>query len=324
MTTLPKTCLLTVTNSCVLKCKMCGLWQLNTLKEEVNTQECKRFFDQLADFTGEPPEVHLIGGESLIKDGIFELIAHIKAAGSRTVMTSCGYTINEETAKKLVDAGLSILNISLDSLDPGTHNFLRGKEDCFERVSRAIGYLSKLKKNGMILGINTIISAVNLEGIIPLAEWVESNADLDAVYFMAVMRPFGSKEDWGWYKNKEYSFLWPSDMRRVAFVLDRLKDLKRHPGSKIANPVPQLEDFKSYFENPEKFIKTKRCNLTHHAVNVNAIGDIYLCFFMESLGNIRYCNIKDAWGSEKAEAIRRKMMACRQNCELVINCYYGD
>lgn len=320
----PKTCLLTVTNSCVLRCKMCNLWSLNTLDKEIEADECKRFVDSLSQLNSDPMEVHLIGGESLIKRGIFDLIRHISSKGWRTVITSCGYTIDEAVARILAESGLSMLNISLDSINPDTHNALRGKDDCFSRVMKAIEFISKYKGSGMKLGINTVISAANLDEIAPLVEWVSANSNLDSIYFMAVMRPFGAPVDWQWFKKPEYQFMWPQDPNKVSAVLDKIISMKKQGRRKVENPIGQLEDFKSYFASPEKFIKERRCSLMHNAINVNAIGDIYLCFFMESLGNVRKGNIRELWFSEKAKKVREKMSQCQQNCELVVNCYYED
>lgn len=321
---IPKTCLLTVTNSCVLQCKMCNLWRLDTAHTEMSIDNCKQFIDSLDDFGGPPMEVHLIGGESLIKKGIFDLVRHISAKGSRTVITSSGYTIDEPTATVIAESGLSMLNISLDSLNPATHNSLRGKEDCFLRATNAIEYLGKHKGGKMKVGINSVISAVNLQEIEALVGWVTRNKALDSIYFMAVMRPFGAPVDWQWHKKDEYKFLWPQDPGKVSDVLDKIIAMKKQGFHKIENPVGQLEDFKSYFASPEKFIKGRRCSLTHSALNVNAIGDIYLCFFMEPIGNVRNGNIRELWFSEKADKIREKMLLCQQNCELVVNCYYGE
>lgn len=319
----PKTCLLTVTNSCVLQCKMCRLWQLDTAADEISIEECKAFIDSLGKFQTEPIEVHLIGGETLIKKGILELIKYIRAKGSRTVITTSGYTIDEPMAQKLVDSGLSMLNISLDSSIASVHNYLRGKDDCFKRAMDAVGYLGKFKKDKLKLGINTVISAINLDSIMQLSEWVNNNQDLESLYFMAVMRPFGAPVDWQWQEKEEHGFLWPKDPNKVVSVIDGLIERKRR-GYKIENPIGQLEDFKSYFLNPQEFVREHRCNLSHRAVNVNAIGDIYICFFMERLGNIRDTNIKEAWSSLKAQKVRHLMSGCSKNCELVINCYYGE
>jgi MoaA/NifB/PqqE/SkfB family radical SAM enzyme len=303
---------------------MCHLWRLNTQDNEISIDDCKKFIDSLAQFDGEPVEVHIIGGESLIKKGILELIKYISNRGSRTVVTSCGYTIDEKLAKAIVDSGLSMLNISLESLDPAVHNFLRGKEDCFQRVIGAIDYLSKFKDNRLKLGINTVISAKNLGGIVELVEWTTHNKQLDSIYFMAIMRPFGSDLGWDWFKKEEYSYLWPTDYSKIEAVLDALIALKNNKSSKIENSVGQLKVFKSYFKNPLNFIKVNRCNVPEQAININALGDAYICFFMDKLGNIKNDNVVELWNSERAEEVRKKMLSCRNNCELVVNCYYGD
>ncbi len=319
----PKTCLLTVTNRCVLQCKMCQLWKLNTAEEEVSIEDCKRFVDSLSQFNADPMEVHLIGGESLIKKGILDLMKHINSKGSRTVITSSGYTIDEVVAQKIIDSGLSMLNLSLESTEHKTHDFLRNTDGCFKRVMNAIEYFSTDRRKGMRLGINSIISAANLGDIVRLTEWVQQNKHLDSIYFMAVMRPFGSGLDWDWHKNDACKDIWPSEYSRVEEVLDKLLDLKSN-GYKIENPVEQLQSFKSYFKDPDYFIKSNRCNVSDQAINVNAIGDVYSCFFMDKLGNIKTDSIVELWYSEKANQIRKKMHACRQNCELVVNCYYEN
>ncbi len=319
----PKTCLLTVTNQCALHCKMCQLWKLDTAKDEISIGDCKNFVDSLAQWNPEPMEVHLIGGESLVKKGILELISHIRQKGSRVVMTSSGYTIDEAMARGLVDAGLSMLNLSLESLSPSVHDSLRGREGCLKRVMGAIEHFRRIGKKEMRLGINTIITASNLKDIAELATWVEKDGLLDSLYFMAVMRPFGAELDWEWFKKDSYKELWPADFSKVEKALEKIIELKKS-FRKIENPVGQLQSFKGYFKNPDQFIKSKRCNVSDQAVNVNALGDVYLCFFMEKLGNIRTDNIAKLWHSEKAADIRKQMNHCRRNCELVVNCYYEN
>lgn len=259
----------------------------------------------------------------MIKNGILDLVKFIKEKGSRTVITSSGYTIDESMARSIVDSGLSHLNLSLESLNPSTHDFLRGKNDCFQRVMDALGYFNKIGKKGMKLGINTIISGVNLEDIVKLTEWVEQERYLDSIYFMAVMRPFGSSLSWDWYKREDYKFLWPENLERLNLVIDKLIYLKKS-GYKIENSTTQFKIFKRYFENPEAFVKSQRCNLSDRAVNVNAIGDMYICFFMDKLGNIRTDDISERWFSKEAGRIRKQMLVCKKNCELVINCYYEE
>jgi MoaA/NifB/PqqE/SkfB family radical SAM enzyme len=300
---------------------MCYLWKLDTSCNEVSIEDCRRFTDSLCQFDADPIEVHIIGGESLVKKGVLDLIRHINKNGSRTVMTSSGYTIDERVAQDIINSGLNMLNLSLESLDPLIHDFLRGRSGCLKRVIEAIGYFNRKTRKEMRLGINTIISGKNLSDIIELTEWAQQNRDLDSIYFMAIMRPFGSGLDWDWFKEDGCKDLWPSDYMQVSRTLDKLMELKKK-GYKIENTIGQLKAFKSYFNGPDRFIRSNRCNVSDQAINVNAIGDVYICFFMDKLGNIKTDNIKELWYSGKAEDIRKKMSACRKNCELVVNCYY--
>lgn len=314
---------MTVTNQCVLRCQMCHLWKLDTAKDEINIEDGKRFIDSLDQFGGDPVEVHLIGGESLIKPGILELISYIRAKGARAVMTSSGYTINRDLAKGLIDSGLSMLNLSLESLTPAVHDRLRGKAGCFQQVMNAIEHFKGIGKKGMKLGINSILTALNIDEVVELAQWVQQNESLDSLYFMAIMRPFGSSFDEEWFKKDMGLELWPADYSKAENVLNKLIQLKASC-NKIENPVGQLQSFKSYFKNPNLFIKSKRCNVSEQAINVNALGDIYICFFMEKLGNIKTDNIAQLWYSNKAQGVRKQMNNCRKNCELVVNCYYEN
>jgi cyclic pyranopterin phosphate synthase len=71
-------------------------------------------------------KVRVTGGEPLVRPGVEEFVARLKAIGVRDLsMTTNGYLL-EERVDALVCAGLNRINISLDSLD-------RAK---FERVTR--------------------------------------------------------------------------------------------------------------------------------------------------------------------------------------------
>ena len=115
--------------------------------------------------------------------------------------------------------------------------------------------------------------------------------------------------------------MWPDDSDVVSRSLDALIEMKKN-GSKIGNSIPQLEAFKAYFSDPARSIKQNGCHLGQDAFNVNAIGDAYLCFFMEKLGNIKEASPSALWYSEAADRIREKIKKCRKNCELLVNCYY--
>jgi len=319
----PKTCLLTVSNKCDLHCKMCDLWRKKTDEEDNSIEDLMKFVDSLQDFEGEPIEVHLIGGEALIKEGIFDLITALRKKDARVVVTTSAYPIDEDMAKQIRDSDLSMVNFSIDSLDPKVHDFLRGREGTHAKAMKAIEYVNKYSPRTNI-AINTIILKQNMAELVDMAKWVDSDDRIVSHYFMAVMRPFGSDLDLDWYQTDRAKLLFPDDYRCVEEQLNKLIQMRRGGDTKIENSIKHLEVFKSYFKNPTKFIKHYGCNLHDHAINVNATGDVYLCFFMEKLGNIRDKTPQQLWYSEEAESVRSKMRACKRNCELIFNCYYED
>lgn len=117
--------------------------------------------------------------------------------------------------------------------------------------------------------------------------------------------------------------LWPKDIKKAYSVIDRLIELKNR-GYKIVNLTSQLRAFKSYFANPQKFVKTAECNLSR-ALHISSVGDVFICFQWEKLGNIKSDNIKELWYSDRAGAVRRDISKCRKNCHFLINCFFeGD
>jgi GTP 3',8-cyclase len=75
-------------------------------------------------------KVRITGGEPLVREGVEEYIAHLKALGVADLsITTNGHLLVERCAR-LIAAGLQRINISLDSLDP-----IR-----FERITRTRSY----------------------------------------------------------------------------------------------------------------------------------------------------------------------------------------
>ncbi|MFC1666950.1 radical SAM/SPASM domain-containing protein [Candidatus Omnitrophota bacterium] len=320
----PSFCDLVITENCMLRCKMCRMWQSKRDSDDISIETWKRFIDHLAGFVDDSVQMQFVGGEPLLKKGVLNLIRHATRKGFLTTMTTNACLIDEDMARGLKDAGLSTLVLSLDSLKKETHDFLRGAEGTYDRVMQAISFLSKFKDYSMKLHIVTTIMQPNLDDIVELAEWANENKAIDHISFQAVMQPFFTPQEDMWYRKEEFSSLWPKDMDRIDYALCRLGEFK-NKGYKITNPAPQFNIFKSYFKEPERFVKNSRCNLGYNSLTVNTAGEIFLCNSMKPIGNIRdKKGIKDLWFSEKAEQVRNDIKNCKHNCKLMINCFFEE
>lgn len=314
----PKFCVIEVSHRCLFRCKMCYYWKTKKNPYETSIKELCKFVSSLRNFVDVPFEMNISGGEPFLKEGMLDLIECIAEGGFRFSTVTNAYLINRRMARKIADSGLSFLSISLDSLDEGTHNYLRGARGAYKRVMKAITYLNEYRGKLKNVGIQTIISGKNLKGLPELCKWVRDNRL--TISFIALMRPNMLPIDDTWYKREQYSFLWPQDIAEVNAVIDNLIALKlaKYP---IDTEIGQFERFKLYYQNPEKFVKSTPCSLGDDILHVNPIGEVYLCCEMESIGNIKDSDIHSIWSSEQANLIREKIHCCKRNCAGMINCY---
>jgi MoaA/NifB/PqqE/SkfB family radical SAM enzyme len=261
----------------------------------------------------------------LTSDAALDLIKYASDLGSGTVLASNAYLIDEDMAKRIADSGLKEICISLDSFNEDTHDYLRGVKGSYKRVIRAIDYLGKYAKNVQIK-INTVISAINLEGMIDLAAWVIEDPRIVSVNFLAVTQPFDTRSEDNWYEKDEYSFLWPKYPEKADQIMDGLIKLKEGNVNKIFNPSSQFKVYKAYFRDPKHYFKQTGCHIYKRVLNVSSNGEMSVCFFMDPIGNIKQENIdmEKLWNSESAYQVRDTVKKCTRNCHLRVNCYFEE
>ena len=117
------------------------------------------------DFTG--------GGEPLLQPKLEEWIAEAKKAGCETGFLSNGLLLNKDRLKRILDAGVDWICISMDGATADMYNKIRIGSD-FERVSTNIGNIAELRTGKMPKTmINFVLMHINfhqVEEILRLAE----------------------------------------------------------------------------------------------------------------------------------------------------------
>jgi MoaA/NifB/PqqE/SkfB family radical SAM enzyme len=206
-------------------------------------------------------------------------------------------------------------------MEESTHDYLRGVDGVYKRAMRAIEYLDKYCRSEFEIIICCAIYNINMEGVTRVAEWVNTHPRIKWIYFMAAMQPNNTVPAANWYKG-EFSSLWPQDKTRITSVIDSLIDLKQR-GYKINNQICQLGAFKKYFNYPDRFIKNTSCNLDK-AVHISSVGNIYICYEWDCLGNIFTDELASVWYSLEAEKVRKDISGCAKNCHHLINCFFED
>ncbi len=319
----PAFCSIEVLYSCILKCKMCHMWKNPRAADELSIEDWKRFVVKLKEFSGLKTSINVTGGEPLLKENIIELLRFIAQEGFTSIsMTTNGFLINKDIARRIAGAGLGMISISLDSIVEDIHDYLRGVKGAYRKVMDVLQYFREYPGSLKKIGIQTIIMGPNLDGILDLVEWTDSRKI--SIYFMAITAPLCASLQNNWYEDSEYNFLWPKDTTKLYSIIDELIKFKEKRVD-IGNSIVQLHAFKTYFAEPNGFVKKqKQCRMGDGMLKVGPMGNVSLCDEMGTIGNIRNSEIRDIWFSEKARYAREAIRSCKTNCPQMINCYFEE
>ena len=185
---------ISLTDRCNLRCVYCmpkeGMqWQARA--DQLSAEEIARVVETAAQ--GGVKRVRLTGGEPLVHPKIVEIVRRIASIkGIEEVSLTTNAMLLERLAQPLADAGLTRVNISLDSLDA----------DKFKRITRG-GDLTRVWK-GIAAVERAHLSPIKLNTVIVRglnADELPALARLTMehdwhVRFIEVM-PIGNTQDWG-------------------------------------------------------------------------------------------------------------------------------
>ena len=126
---------ITLTNRCNVNCLYCHHDGMVKSKDEMTADElytiCK-----LAKKLG-VKKIRLSGGEPLLKNDIVEIVERIASLGFKDISMTTNGILLEKYAQALKDAGLDRVNVSLDTLDRKTFEFIT-KKDYLEDAKKGI------------------------------------------------------------------------------------------------------------------------------------------------------------------------------------------
>ena len=312
----------TLCDNCVLKCRMCYKWQpdlyIKPERRKMELEDWKKCALSLKNIAPENFVINFGGGEVTTVPWLFEIVSFCRDLGFKTNIATNGFLVDETLAREIGKSGLDYINISLDSLDENTHDTLRGVKGVYAKVMRAIELVHRYAPQTQI-SICSIMMEPTLSGVPRLVQWVQENPMVAMIYLMAIMQPNNTQADPLWYKNK-FSGLWPQDPGRAAKVIDEVIRFKEK-GYKIANRVEHLLAYKTYFFDPRSYVKKKACNIDR-AVHISSVGDVFMCYSYDKIGDAREDSIEKIWINDQARQVRGRIRECRENCHFLLNCNF--
>lgn len=127
-----------ITFACNMRCIHCGTSAGKRRPDELTSQEALDLIDELAGLGCKV--VTLSGGEPLMRDDWRGLAARVKQNGMKVHLVTNGYLITPEVAQDMAQLEFDHVGVSFDGSEK-THNYIRQREDCYERALTAMDLL---------------------------------------------------------------------------------------------------------------------------------------------------------------------------------------
>jgi radical SAM/SPASM domain protein of ACGX system len=162
-----------LTARCQEHCRHCYMHDSPTydseVKNELSTSECMRILDDFSDMTrsmGVGARINFSGGDPLLRKDMFTLAREASSRGFMVGILGNPHLLTLETARRLLDSGVSRYQISIDGLER-THDSLRGRAGAFRDALRAIKVLDQA---GLPSVVMFTVSRLNAAELVPVIE----------------------------------------------------------------------------------------------------------------------------------------------------------
>lgn len=300
-----------LTLRCNARCLHCDVWQHpSDVQDELSTDEWKDIFRTLRRWLG-PTNVAITGGEALLRRDALELLEFAVGQGFFVEFLSNGYTLTDDVAGRIMTIDPAIMAVSLDAMDPGLHDKLRGKEGFFERATAAIRSLvhhhNRLGARGQVM-VKTVVMEPDLDELTKIVDWV-AELGTAKVFFQAITQNYEQEMRHDWYEVPELNALWIKDVAKATRVVDELIE-RLEAGAPIANTRRNLEQIKAYFSDPAKWSRNMAFQIGAYSdtycpaglcgLEFSPSGDVRCCPMSEHIGNVREAPVKQIWRSRPA------------------------
>lgn len=282
-----------LTLACDQPCTHCGS-RAGTVREgELSTAKALSIVQELKELGTR--EVVLIGGEAYLHPGFLDIVAALKAAGIRPVITTGGRGIDRALAFKMAGAGLYQASVSVDGLEP-THDLMRASKGSFESATKALGFL---REAGVKVSANTNVNRLNQGDLEELFEHLRRQGI--SAWQVQITAPLGRAAD------RPSMILQPWDLidvvPRVIALKKKAWDESRitvMAGNNLGYFHPEENVLRSLPDNAEDV--WRGCNAGKFVMGIEANGAVKGCPSLQPEyigGSLSSTPLRQLWESSK-------------------------
>lgn len=285
---------------CNYRCRYCYSMAPKKLTNELNLLEIMNIIDQAQDLCVNTIVI-IGGGEPLLYPHIKEIIKYIFERNINIIIFTNGANINKDMAKFLFSYHVFLV-LKMNGIVPKTMNWLCGNSEAYTNCIKALNnlYREGYVKDGLTIGISTIICQQNYEEIIPLWRWVRNSGLIP--YFERVSAQGRARNN-----NLEVS---KEELRKI---FDKLSSIDK-------------QEYNNEWESSHPPIAGLTCSRHYYSIYIKANGSVIPCVGIDiEVGNIRNDSLQNIISkSEIIQDLRHideKIKGKCSSCDMLGSCY---
>lgn len=266
---------------------------------DMPTDKVKSIIDEFAAMGG--IHVTLSGGEAFLHKDIIEIAKYCREKDLKISILSNLISLKDEQIEALKEVNLSLIQVSLYSMDPEIHDFITTVKGSFERTKASI---EKLVAADIPIQISCPIMKANRIGydkVLDYAKKLKVKAQTD--YIMMARSDLDTENLANRLSLEETEVL--------------LRDIIEHDIRYREDTLQQLPITDEIKFNFERFIKQPVCGVGYDNCCITANGDVYPCAGWQDyvLGNVYKQSLKVIWEeSERVKELRKITQASFPQC----------
>ena len=262
-------------------------------------EKFKKIVDEFAEMGG--IHITLSGGEALLHKDIIKMLYYCRHKDLKISVLSNLINLNNEEIKAMKETNVSLVQVSLYSMDPEIHDFITTVKGSFKKTKEAI---EKLVDADIPLQISCPLMKANKDGykeVLKYAQSLKVSAQTD--YIMMAQADLNTSN----LANR-------LSLEETGKVINDIIDYDIEYFAEIEKLKPVSSEIQF---DKERYLKQPVCGVGYDNCCITANGDVYPCAGWQNfiLGNVYKSSLKDIWeNSHRIKELRKITEASFPQC----------
>jgi len=279
----------------------------------LSTEEAFRLIDDLSEWG-----IGLLiidGGEPLCREDLLDVLRYASSKGIRTTIGSNATLIDEAMARKLLDAGVMAVAISVDGADAQTHDSFRGIGGAFEQTFKGI---EACRKAGLPFQFNSVIrkdTLPQLEDMLRLA----LDCGANAAEFFDLVASGRAKDECNnqvlTLEERKWAMEWLAESQEDCPIVIRVPGCPMYPLLLQQKQVQPKYFPKDMLRRVPYYERGCAAGMPMGYVMVLSNGEVNPCMLLQvKLGNVREQSIISIWENSPVLTELRQRELLKDEC----------